>query len=443
MQIKIYFIIIFALITNAAFAERPFTPTIAGQWRGLAHTSHESTRLVLDLENQVGKLTGAMGLPDVGVSGWPAATVKLDESGLTLIFPSDSGGQVMRLRQKGSQLVGQWIDPQNKSPANITLKRFQQATNITEKRVAIKGPAGTIGASLISPACQNKCTGIVFLHGSGAEPRDTNRFAALAFAEQGIASLIFDKRGVGESTGKLNGVNFNDLAADGIAAANYLASLPQIAHVGFIGHSQGGWVAPLAASQWHRTAFVITSAGPAVPPSREAEWDVVYALRHAGLGNKTKIAEDNARQVLQLFHDGIRSGNWQPFEAAMKHAKTQSWYAKTPLNNYADHSDSSYLASYRAFMDYDPLPSLQALSVPMLAILSPDDESIDSVETIDILQGLIKSGKSIQLKLLPGYNHSMRRISRGGKPLRWPSYPTDYFSNQAKFIHAAVTNSIR
>jgi len=70
MQIKTYFILIFALVTNAALAESPSTSTVAVQWGGLAHTSHESTRLVLDLKNQVGKLTGVMGLPEVGVSGW-------------------------------------------------------------------------------------------------------------------------------------------------------------------------------------------------------------------------------------------------------------------------------------------------------------------------------------------------------------------------------------
>jgi len=70
MQIKTYFIFIFALISNVALAVSPSTSTVAGQWRGLAHTSHESTRLVLDLKNQVGQLTGAMGLSEVGVSGW-------------------------------------------------------------------------------------------------------------------------------------------------------------------------------------------------------------------------------------------------------------------------------------------------------------------------------------------------------------------------------------
>lgn len=433
--------ILFSLAYEAQAA--PPIPSVAvGQWRGTASAAQEKTRLILDIREQDGKLAGSMSLPDVGVTGWPAEVITARGSRVTIAFPSDSGTQLMQLKLAGKQLTGQWKDPRNKPPGNITLTHAGEIPTVSEQRFAISGPDGVLGASLILPACPDKCPGVVMLHGSGPQSRDANRFAAQALADQGIAAFFFDKRGFGESSGTLDGVSFSDLADDAIAAAKVLAAMPQISRVGFSGHSQGGWIAPLAASRWSDTAFIVTSAGPAVPPAREAEWDVVHALRRAGLGERTQRAEAEARQVVRHFHDGIRSGDWQDFDAALQSAKTKDWYAKTPLNRYADRSNVADFANYRVFMDYDPLPPLQALKVPMLAILSPDDESIDAVETMEILREFVSRGKPIRLSILPGYDHSMRRIGPAGKALRWPAHPVNYFAAQAQFMHEAITTGI-
>ncbi len=89
-------------------------------------------------------------------------------------------------------------------------------------------------------------------------------------------------------------------------------------------------------------------------------------------------------------------------------------------------------------MDYDPIPALQRLRAPLLALLSPDDESIDAVETAAILKTLVKSGTDITIKLYPGYDHTMRRLSAGGVAPRWPELPTDYFDVQSAFIQEAA-----
>jgi dienelactone hydrolase len=84
-------------------------------------------------------------------------------------------------------------------------------------------------------------------------------------------------------------------------------------------------------------------------------------------------------------------------------------------------------------MDHDPIPPLKALDAPMLALLSPDDESIDAVETEGILRSLASSGNDIQITLYPGYDHGMRRLSA-----RWPSLPEGYYEDQTDFINRVV-----
>lgn len=420
--------LIFVFLTSITQSQN-----VTGQWSGVAQDGVEETQLVLTIGDTQNGLFASMALPDIEVTGWPAQSVQQTNNTLTVIFPSDSGPQEMALSFEGETMTGTWRENRFETAASVNLTRRENVSPAKEKRILVEGPTGKLGASLIVPDCSNDCPAVVFLHGSGPQPRDASRFAALTLAEHGIASIIYDKRGVGESGGNLEGVSFHDLAADAIAIADVLRNQPGISYVGFFGHSQGGWIAPLAGSQWEHTAFVITSAGPAVPPSREGEWEVVRRLRAAGLSEEV---EQKARGIIQLWHQGVRSGDWSAFDTSLNDVKAEPWYDTADFSVFMDRPNAAFVHSYRAFMDYDPIPALSSLSVPMLAILTPDDESIDAVETETILRGLQNRGNDIEIKLYPVYDHRMRRLGTEGNPIRWPEHPSDYFSNQARFIQS-------
>jgi len=70
---------------------------------------------------------------------------------------------------------------------------------------------------------------VVFLHGSGSEGRWASRYLGTQLATHGIAALIFDKRGVGGSTGDWRRATLDDLAGDGVAAVARLLQEPRIA----------------------------------------------------------------------------------------------------------------------------------------------------------------------------------------------------------------------
>jgi len=416
----------------------PHPGTMEEVWSGEASAGQERTRVLIRVSENAGHPSAEMTLADIGVSGWPASAVRRTGRQLTLEFPSDSGTQTMIFVPRGPSLEGRWTEPGRPDAARVSLERVRDAGSPREERLAIAGPAGVIGASMILPTGEGPFPGVVMLHGSGALPRDANRFAAEALARRGVAVIIFDKRGVSESQGELAGASFEDLAADAIAVAKVLDARDDITGVGFFGHSQGGWIAPLAAVRWGGAAFVITSAGPAVPPSRENQWDVVRSLRAVGAGAE---AERKARAVIDLWHAGVRTSDWGPFDLALADLRFQPWFESSGIEAFAERRDPAFTRAYRAFMDYDPLPVLRALQVPMLSILAPEDESIDAVETERILADLIAEGRDIRIRLYPGYDHTMRRLGPGGVPLRWPAQPHDYHDGQADFIHQAVGRS--
>jgi dienelactone hydrolase len=404
-----------------------------GTFAGTATTSTESTALVLEIGLGDGGPAASMTLPDVGVSGWPATSVQLLEDGVRVEFPSDSGPQVMALRAGENGLQGRRTDRRSDEAATVALERAP-ASRAIEERLVIDGAAGKLGASILVPDGEGPFPAVVFLHGSGPQPRAASRFGAETMAKHGITAVIFDKRGVGESEGELAGASFEDLAADGVAVAAHVRGRPDVSRVGFFGHSQGGWIGPLAAARWDDTAFVIASAGPAVSPAREGQWTTVRALRRASAGPEA-VAE--ARRAVELWHEGVRTNDWSAFEAAIEAARHEPWYADSGLDGFSQRPDQEFVRSYRVFMDYDPLPALRAMRAPMLAILAPDDESIDAVETEGILRELVDEGVDIRIELYPGYDHTMRRLGPDGAVLRWPEHPQDYFAVQVEFIRAS------
>lgn len=408
---------------------------IEGRWEGMATTTLEKTRVILELQRHKSVLSASISLMDMGVMGWPAKDVQLNAAALTLRFPTDNSEQILLLNlvDDGTGktfLDGSWQDTGLEELAEIRLYRKESEPSYKSIPVSIEGQDGTLSAEVVLPEGEGPFPGVVFLHGSGPQPKDTNRFSAYALAEQGIASIIFDKRGVGGSAGQWQGADFEDLAQDGIAVARHFLAMEEIEYIGFFGHSQGGWIGPLAATLFEETKYVISSAGPAVSPAREAQWSFIYNAKNAGAD------EEDIRLIRQLvdhWHKGLRTAEWATYRESLELARAESWFDAAGLEYLQYPPDPDHLKYYLPFMDHDPIPVLMALDVPLFAILTPDDESIDALETEVILRELKELGKDLQIKMYPGYNHGFRRLGKE-RQIRWPGFPEDYFKLQAEFI---------
>jgi len=136
----------------------------------------------------------------------------------------------------------------------------------------------------------------------------------------------------------------------------------------------------------------------------------------------------------------VRRLDWSAFDAAIRQARQKEWFEPSGISWLEKKPGANEELSYRGMMDYDPLPALQSLGAPLLAILSPQDESIDAMETAAILRGLRDAGCDITVQIYDGYNHGMRKLGAGGEEIRWPSLPDNYYRDQAVFIKRAVAS---
>ncbi|GAA3242585.1 alpha/beta hydrolase family protein [Nonomuraea helvata] len=173
--------------------------------------------------------------------------------------------------------------------------------DLKASEVSFRGSGGLqLHGSVISPVrARSGRAGVVLVHGAGTgTKRDKLLAEAVAFARQGMSVLVYDKRSEGYS---LFHRSYSQLADDALGAVGTLRRQAGVdpSKVGIWGLSEGGWVAPLAASRSADISFVIVVGANALHPLRQQTWAVAAGLRKAGVrGSFVDRAEPTLYRVI-------------------------------------------------------------------------------------------------------------------------------------------------
>ena len=149
------------------------------------------------------------------------------------------------------------------------------ASSLAVEDITFASHGVKLSASVVFPGNHKAHAAVVFVHGSGRQVR--NMRLAERFASQGIAILVYDKRGAGKSGGEyeekqsVSGQNIELLADDAVAALNALRQHPRTKGlpIGLAGISQAGWIVPLAAEKSRSVDFMVLWSGPVCKVSEE------------------------------------------------------------------------------------------------------------------------------------------------------------------------------
>ncbi|MCR6481528.1 alpha/beta hydrolase [Amycolatopsis sp. OK19-0408] len=251
----------------------------------------------------------------------------------------------------------------------------------------------TLHGTVVAPPGGSNLPGLVMVHGSGEHSREDYRDQAEAFARQGIATLIYDKRTEGYSQFSRS---YSTLADDALAAVEALRKRPEVdpARVGVWGLSEGGWVAPLAASRSADVAFVVTLGANGVEPSRQQAWAIENQLRQLGMtGSMVRMA--SSTMMRQLVGSGV------------------------------------FPEAY-----YDPVPVLKSLRQPVLGLWGAKDVLTPPGEAVRIFQASVAHHT---LRVFPDAQHQLRRTTDGYDKL--PGYAPGYLELVGTWVHDLPTAS--
>lgn len=143
-----------------------------------------------------------------------------------------------------------------------------------------------LAGMLMLPVGEAPFPAAVFIHGSGTSHRDNPWYLSVAeeLLANGIAVLIPDKRGSENSGGDWRDTSFEELATDTEAAFDFLTQVAGVDsnRVGLIGFSQGGWIAPIVASNEPSVAFVVSMSGAGVITEEQLAFEEVNNIVEMG-----------------------------------------------------------------------------------------------------------------------------------------------------------------
>ena len=270
-----------------------------------------------------------------------------------------------------------------------------------------------LAGTLLIPNGEGPHPALVMMHGSGESTRMDNFAEAQSLARDGVAVLIYDKRGSGASVGghyRFDG--YEALASDGVAAFNFLQSRSDIDpnQIGLWGTSEGGWTAPMAASMIDDTAFLIVVSGGPLTPDEQGAYSLENRLSLQGFPDE---AVDQALELGSQYNSYIRTGlGRDELLAALQRAESAEWLEAAffhPMTVPPYDELSEYQQFWRDHMDTDVAPLLERMDFPILFALGANDPLIPS-ELVKAQVGSILGSAGhddFAVKIFPEATHNL------------------------------------
>lgn len=402
---------------------------VAEKWYAKVDLDGREQHYLFDIRTQENGLGGLIDdltnanfrLPLDSVSLDNANQVYIQHNGLNIVF--EGSINPLGTRIEGNLRVGD-------SEMEAFLSRRPQATrtqlidetaNYTSEEVSFTNQDGTrFSGTLCLPEGEEACPVVVLISGSGPQDRNSEilghqPFAVLAdhLASGGVAVLRYDDRGYGRSEGQFRPATSMDYAEDARGAVHFLKTYAgrDFSHIGLIGHSEGGNIAPVVATQDSAVNFVVLLAAPGVsnyehyltsldlimkehPETYDRDFPF-FALVYRDMAfTKNPV---RLKQTLRQRFTGITE--------QMTEEELEPYGGK---DSYIE-SQVSYHSSewYRHYLQFDVTPYLKQLHIPVLALNGDLDTSVESSQNLaGIDQTLKRAGNNdVTVVELENVNH--------------------------------------
>jgi pimeloyl-ACP methyl ester carboxylesterase len=257
------------------------------------------------------------------------------------------------------------------------------------------------GATLAASYSPAGATVVVAVHGATHGTRDHPLYRQLheVLPPAGIGVITFDRRGDGASTGDPSAGLFELQAADALA----VAAAVDAPCIGLWGWSQGGWVAPLAATMSDRVAFLVLLASTGVSPHEQMLYANQEQLRRAGYGSDVVGRVLDLRRALESWTRHPDPAAGASLAHALADGRNEVWWDLTYLPSQLP--DDPERQEWAAEMTFDPLPTFEKVRVPVLLFYGADDGWTPVDASVEAWRKA--AGDRAEVVVLPAASHEL------------------------------------
>ena len=388
-----------AVLLTAVFGAHAQT----GTWSGKIEVQGMKLPLVFHLNEE----NPTMDSPDQGARGIPIVverdatgkiTIKIPSIGATYEGQWTSGEIVGTFRQWGTSLPLTLVPGEEKVNRSQTPKA---PFPYTTEEVSFANGDAVLKGTLVLPAGYTKKTPVlIMVTGSGLQNRDEEIFEhkpfaviADALARAGIATLRYDDRGFGESTGDIINCTTEDLKNDALSGIRLLRE--RFDKVGVIGHSEGGTIALLLAAEG-KADFIVSLAGNVVSGAETLLWQNRIALSGAGVPAET--VDTYCKALAEAFETGA-IGNYDLPEGLKQNLSMAIMQLQTPYLKYS--------------LTLDTRPVLGKITCPVLALNGSKDQQVNPDANLEALRKGLPAATPAQIECMEGLNHLFQPCTTG------------------------------
>lgn len=415
-----------------------FSQEIIGSWAGELEVQGTKLPLVFNIKQNGTQLTTTMDSPMQGAKDIPVSETTFIKNELTLSAPN------MGLQYKGTlnqnKLEGTFTQGQMSLPFILTRKKEGESVlkrpqtpqppfnyKIEEVTFTNTVDKNTLTGTLTTPTNKKQFPILVLISGSGQQNRDSEilghkEFWVIAddFAKKGIGVLRVDDRGTGGSNGVTQTMTTQNFAGDTNAAVEFLAQ-KGFTKIGLAGHSEGGIIAPMVASQNNKVKFVIAMAGPGIPCDELLLLQTNAIAKASGATDEELLSNAETNRKIYAV---VKNYNGTDLKGELKKVLAEEMN-KLPKEQQPDaaeiekiiEQESSNIAipwvSY--FMRINPDAYWSKLKIPVLAINGSKDLQVLPKENLAGIKASLEKAKNkhFETQEFPNLNHLFQEANSG------------------------------
>lgn len=381
-----------------------------GTWSGVLDVQGTKLSIVFHLDTE----KPSMDSPDQGVKGLPIQIERAAAGKLAVSIPSLAAvyeGQWLINKIVGTFTQMNVTVPLTHYPGEVKPKRPQTPAGpfpYSEEEVSFRNDEVVLNGTLTLPdGCSRQTPAMIMVTGSGIQNRDSEIFdhkpfavIADALARAGIATLRYDDRGFNGYSGDINNCTTEDFKSDALAAVELLRE--RFDKVGVIGHSEGGTIAMMIASE-NKADFIVSLAGMTVSGAETLVWQNRIALR--GLGFSDAAIESYCNLIDKAFNVSVNGGVMpDPEDYDLPNSLIQ---------NYRAVLTQIQIPYMKYFLSLDMRPLLGKITCPLLALNGTKDIQVDHRSNLNALLIGLPDNPYNRIEPVEGVNHLFQHCTTG------------------------------